>query len=132
PHVDLLGAEHQRGPRRFAVPWIEHPDLHAKDLSIPIGATRHIAHIDDEMIDRAYLDRHELILCSRFLARPRHWPRYGLFVTTPVVRQQSNRRSGLRIRTQGSNCMPSRRAAIGVLAIGFAALLSTARVASAV
>ena len=42
PHVDLLVAEHQRGPRRLAVARIEHLDLHAEDLAVPLGRARHV------------------------------------------------------------------------------------------
>src|SRR5450759_2321364 len=82
PHVDLPVAEHQRRARRFARAGIEHLDLHAEDFLVPLGGTRHIADIDHEMIELGNLDRHELILWSRFNARVRYWPYHALFVTT--------------------------------------------------
>jgi hypothetical protein len=53
PHVDFLVAKDQRRPRRLAVAWIEHLYLHAKYLVVPLGGTRDIADIDNEMIERA-------------------------------------------------------------------------------
>src|SRR5215207_3093130 len=60
PHIDFLVAEHQRGPRRLARAGIEHLDLHAENLPVPLGGTRHVGHIDDEMVERVNPDRHAL------------------------------------------------------------------------
>src|SRR3954451_11952968 len=96
-HVDFLFAEHQRGTRRLALPRVEHADLHAKDFSVPFRGARDVANIDDEMIDRAYLDGHELILWSRSVTRLRYWPPPPLFVKTLAVRQLKNNEAGARI-----------------------------------
>jgi hypothetical protein len=58
PHVDLLVAEQQRGPRRLARARIEYLDLHAEDPAVPLGGTRHVGDIDHEMIERIDLDGH--------------------------------------------------------------------------
>src|SRR5438105_4857038 len=68
-HVDFLVAEHQRGTPCLTLTRVEHTDLHAEDFSVPFRGARDVAYIDDEMIDRAYLDSHELILWSRFATR---------------------------------------------------------------
>jgi hypothetical protein len=87
PHIDLLVAEHKRGPRYPALARIEHLDLHAEDFLIPLNRARHVGDIDHEMIDRVHFDRHELILWSRFDARLAYWPYHALFVTTRADRQ---------------------------------------------
>src|SRR3954471_1725792 len=96
-HVDFLVTEHQRGTARLTLARVEHADLHAEDCSVPFRGARDVADIDDEMIDRAYLDRHELILWSRLVARLRYWPLSPLFVKTPTVRQLKNNEAGARI-----------------------------------
>ena len=56
PHIDFLVAEHQRCSGGLARARIEYPDLHAEDLAVPFGGTRHVGDIDDEMIERVDLD----------------------------------------------------------------------------
>ena len=80
PHVDLLVAEVQRGPRYPAPAGIEHPDLHAEDFCVPLRRARHISDVDDEMVEGIDLDRHELSFPARCV--PRYWPPHHLFDTT--------------------------------------------------
>src|SRR6266436_4179932 len=60
PHIDLLMAEHQRRPWRFARARIEHPDLHAEDFLVPLRGMGHVGDVDDDMIERVDLDSHAL------------------------------------------------------------------------
>src|SRR5450631_2100949 len=60
PHIDLLIAEHQRRPWRFARARIEHPDLHAEDFLVPLRGIGHVGDVDDDMIERVDLDSHAL------------------------------------------------------------------------
>src|SRR5260221_628216 len=79
----------------------------------------HVRDVDDEMIERMDLDRHGIILSSRCSAHRPHWPPRALFVTT---RDQFNKNGRALQCPSGRNCMASRRAAIGLLAIGISAM----------
>src|SRR6201992_1004275 len=60
PDVDLLIAEQERGSRRLARAGVEHLDLHAEDLAVPLGGSRDVGDIDHEMVERVDFDRHGL------------------------------------------------------------------------
>jgi tripartite-type tricarboxylate transporter receptor subunit TctC len=77
------------------------------------------------MVERAYFDRHELILWSRFDGEVPYWPYRALFVTTRADRQFNNDIPDAEFRKAGRNFMVSRRTAIFLVAMGAAAIAST-------
>src|ERR1700722_5982512 len=124
PHVDLLVAEHQRRPRRLAGAGIEHPDLHAEDFLVPLRRARHVGNIDHEMIDRAYLDSHELILWSRFAgACATGRIMLCLLQRGPTVNSTTTSRTR-KFPDIREKLMTSRRTAILLIATGISALAS--------
>src|SRR2546430_453242 len=124
PHIDLLVAEHQGGPRRLARTRIEHPDLHAENGCVPFCGTRDVGNIYHEMIERVDFHGH----ASSFRRGQECFCRTGrlppsLLQRAPFRVQQI--RAGLRIRRhREKNLMIARRTAIALIAFGISAAAS--------
>src|ERR1700687_1274604 len=123
PHINLLVAEDKRCPRRLAGAGIEYGDLHAEDLLVPLRGARHIGDVDHEMIEGMDFDRHGLSFGRGSLPHLPRWPYPSLFVTTRRDRQFNNNKPDSR-SGPWRNQMTSRRAAIGLIAMGISAIAS--------